>query len=114
MSCLKDLTNQQLISFMDENYNKNVYDPHYASSTDHNSRVIVNNSSQVTVKPFTPVNQFSNQSSFINLQRNYSMGNLTNYQQNQSKMIDPKIHTTAKNSRSKSNKRSGLSLTKNQ
>jgi len=28
--------------------------------------------------------------------------------------MDPKIHTTSKNSRSKSNKRSGLSLTKNQ
>lgn len=99
---------------MDQNYNKNVYEPHYASSMDQNSRVIVNNSSQVSVKPFTPVNNFSNQSSFINLQRNYSMGNLTNYEQNQSRIMDSKIHTTAKNSRSKSNKRSGLSLTKTQ
>lgn len=67
-------------NYMDQNYNRNVYEPRYASSTDQNSRVIVNNSSQVSVKPFTPVNNFSNQSSFINLQRNYSMGNLTNYQ----------------------------------
>jgi len=64
---------------MDQNNDRNVYEPRYASSTDQNSRVIVNNTSQISVKPFTPINEFSNQSSFIHLQRNYSMGNLTNY-----------------------------------
>lgn len=79
MSCLKDLTNEELINFIDQS-KRNVVGPHYATSTNQNSRVVVNNtSSQISMKPFTPINQFSNQSSIMQLQRNYSMGNLSNY-----------------------------------
>ena len=79
MSCLKDLTNEELINFMDQS-KRNTVVHHYVTSTNQNSRVILNNtSSQISMKPFTPINQFSNQSSIMQLQRNYSMGNLSNY-----------------------------------
>lgn len=60
MSCLKDLSNEELVSLMDKS-KKNITVPHYATSTNQNSGIFINNSSQLSMKPFTPINQFSNQ-----------------------------------------------------
>ena len=61
--------------------------PHYASSSNQNSGIFINNSSQISMKPYSLVNQFPYQP----FQRNYSMGNLNNNQQSKYQTINSKV-----------------------